>query len=359
MSIIWAEGFDHYGDGSVGNGGRDYMLAGAWAEFSWANGVAPRVINTQARTGAYSLKIEHNALATDSPRCRRVLGSSQIVVGCASGWYFTALPDANAGWGFEWRNNSNQCIVFLAVESDGAIGMYKGASRTHVASSDPVITAAAWQHIEAKLTIDSVVGACEVRVNDVTVLSVTDEDFGSAGATQMSFGMPAGETGSGNTVYLDDVVVWNDSGSDNNDFIGQCRVTTLYSTADTAQSDWTRNTGSDDYAAIDDNPPDADTTYISSNVLNDVSEFEFPDTPPETDNIKAIYIPVMAKLADAGVGDIQVSMVSGVEVALGPEQTLTTAYTYWPNVFERDPDTDAPWTKSGVEAALVRIEKVA
>lgn len=357
MSLVWAESFDYYGDGSTGNGGRDYMLAGNWAAFSAGNGTLPAISNEQARTGTYSLKFVYNDLATDSPAARRVLGTAHIVIAASMGWYFPALPIANKGWGFEFRNNVNDAIAFLAIESDGAIGLYTGSARTLIASSDPVITTSSWQHVEAKLIIDDIVGSVEVRVNNVVVLNITDIDLGTLGATQISFGMPAGETGSSLNAYLDDVVIWNDDGTVNVDFMGPVRVETLWASADTAQADFTPTGDTDGFDCIDNQTPDADTTYLLATAAADRSEFNITDTPPETSDIKGVFIPTMAKLGAAGTGNLVTSLVSGGVASDGPDQVLTSAYTYWHGVHELDPNTAALWTKTGLDAALLRLEK--
>ena len=357
MALIWADGFDHYGTSP--NGGRDAMLAGAWAAFSWANGTAHEVSAAQARTGTHSLRHSYNSLATGGIQARRVLGAAQIVVGCAAGWYFNSLPGVNAVHGFEFRNNANNAIATITIQSDGALGLYVGASRTFLAASDPIISASSWQHIEAKIVCDTVVGECEIRVNGVTVLHVTDQNLGSLGCTQIVFGIPGSRSGGNLTYYTDDIVVWNDVGDDNNDFIGQCRVETIFPVADTAQADWTLVGDSDGFDCIDNVPPDGDTTYIQGANVGDISQFELDDLPPETAKIIGVYIPVMAKIDDAGVGAVKTGLLSGSDLALSGELTLTTAYTYWGAVFERDPATDEPWTKTGLEAALLHIEKSA
>lgn len=357
MAIIWAESFDYYGTGATGNGGRDYMLAGLWANFTAGNGTLPFISAAQQRTGTYSLRFEYNSLATDSPVARRVLGSAQLVVGCAQGIYFESLPIANKAWGVEFRNNANQCIAYLAIESDGAIGLYTGSTRVLTANSDPIITASAWQHLEVKAVIDEVVGEVEVRVNGAVVLHATDLNLGALGATQIAFGMPAGEIGDNLNMHFDDIVTWDDTGSQNNDFLGPVRVETLWANADTAQADFTPTGAANGFDCIDNTPPDADTTYLVSTAAGEISEFALSNTPPETANIKGVFIPTMAKLGDAGVGNLVTSLVSGVDASDGPDQVLTSQYTYWGSVHELDPATDLAWTKSGIDAALLRLEK--
>lgn len=357
MAIIWAEGFDHYGN--TPNGGRDAMLAGAWAAFSWGNGNPPAVSAVRARTGLNSLLIDYNFFATAGVQCRRVLGTSHIIVGMAAGWYFNSLPDTNKVHGFEFRNNANACIAFFAIQSDGAIGFYSGSGRTIIASSDPVITANSWQHIEAKIICDTVVGQVEVRVNGIVVLNVTGINLGSLGSTQIVFGMPADDLGSSLIYYIDDVVTWNDDGLSNNTFLGQQRVQTLLVDGDTAAADWTKVGAVTGFDCIDNVPPDGDTSYLSGGTLNAVSEFTLPDLPPETSAIVGVYVPMMARLDDAGTGSAQASLVSGAAVSLGPDQPLTTAYTYWGGVHQLDPATALPWSKAGLEAAKLRIKKTA
>jgi len=356
MAIIWADSFDHYG--TTPNGGRDAMLAGAWAAFSWANGNPPIISPDQSRTGDNALKINYNSLATAGVQCRRVFGSAKLVIGLAFGVYFDNLPDTNNNHGWEIRNGSNAAIIRCTVESDGSIAVRKGADAgTNIGTSDPIIQSDSWQHIEMRVTIDDLVGSVEIRVNGITVFSMTNQDFGTVGTTQCVFGMPYLDTGGSLIYYFDDIVAWDDSGSYNNTFLGQQRVTTIFPVADTAAADWVPTGDVDGFDCIDNVPPDGDTTYIVAADVADISEFELGTLPPETALIAGVYIPVMARLSDAGMGNVQTSLVSGVDVSLGPDQTLTTAFTYWGGSHPVDPATSLPWTKVALEAALLRVEK--
>lgn len=362
MSIIWAEGFDHYG---TTGGGRTNMLSGAWAQFSWGSGGngTVEVSPTQARTGANSLFIRHTANSSTRTVARRVVGAARLILGVGFGIFFPSLPTVNKQCGLSIRNASNENILGIIVQSDGAIGLYTGqveggsGDATLIGASDPVITTAAWSHIEVKTVIDNVVGEVEVRVNGRPVMHLTDLNLGTLHATQLQYGTFAGTGGSSVEYYIDDIVVWDDNGDENNDFLGVQRVETIFPVADTVAADWTVFGTSDGYDAIDNVPPDGDTTYILGDTPNQISEFELDTLPPETETIVGVYIPVMAKLEDAGTGAIQVSLVSDSEVSLGPDQVLTPAYTYWGGVHEVDPNTGDAWTKESLEAALLRVEK--
>jgi hypothetical protein len=353
MAIIWADSFDHYG--TTPSGGRTAMLKGAWAQFTAGTGTLPFVSTTQKRTGDNSLAFTHQAGATDNCTARRVVGTSKTVIGCGFGLYPGALHNLNKAWGIQFRNNANTNIIHVSVETDGSVAIYVAAASSPLIVSDPVIGVGSWNHVETKCVIDNVVGEIEVRVNGLTVIHLTNQNFGVNGCTQIAFGNFGG--GNNNTWYFDDIVVWDDTTSYNNNFLGAQRVHTVFPTADTAQADWAVVGAASGYEAIDDPAPDDDSTYISSGNAGEISEFALGDLPPETDIIAGVYIPTLAKLEDAGIGNIQVSLVSGSSASLGPDQVLTTAYTYWGGVHQTDPDTSLPWTKSGFEASILRVEK--
>lgn len=353
MGLRWADSFDHYG--TTPSGGRTMMLSGPWAAFGSGNNTLPFVSTEQARTGTHSLKIQHSSLATGSGAwARRVYGETLAVVGHGFGMYFDHLPVNTKFCGIEIRNASNVKIGKISIEPDGSI--LAEALGTDVGLSDPKITASAWHHLEYKWVIDPIVGEVEIRVNGLVVIHETDLNTGSVGASQFVIGTLI-DGGSAETFFIDDMFCWDDTGTDNNDFLGTQRATTLFVNGDTAQADWSVIGAADGYAAIDEETPDGDSSYILAEDTGDTSEFTLPAMPPETELIAGVYIPTLAKLDDAGTGNIQVSMVSGSDVSEGADTVLTTAYTYWGDAHDVDPATGDPWTKAGIEAALIRVEK--
>lgn len=352
--ILWAESFDYLGTGATSE---TNMLKGLWAAFVGGS-TNISVDGGQSRTGNYSLRIGSATFISSMYSARRVIGSTKTVVGIGYGFYATALPAVNGSVGMGFRTPSNTVIASLRTNSDGSLSVYDSAG-TLLVTSDPVLTATAWNHIEAKILVDNVVGEIEVRVNQATVIHGTNLDFGSTGCNQISFQHFTTSPGdaSGTYYYFDDIVVWDDTGSLNNDFLGPQRVLTIFPSVDTAQADFQLSGAASGYDCINDTVPDDDTTHLFTENIGDISEFELPDLPPETANIIGVYIPNLSKLSDAGIGNLQVSMVSGSDIAAGADNVLTAAYTYRGDVFETDPATDALWTKSGLEAAILKIEK--
>lgn len=346
MALLFADGFEHYGTGGTS---RTNMLSGAWSII----GSGHEVVSTRARTGSRSLQ---SINSTNSPRVL-LRNSGHNEIGVALGIYFVGMPvdDARRA-GFAIRDASGDLIVSARVKPDGSIELsgFNGVLGTTDAG---LIVASSWQHVELRVLQDNVVGEVELRVDGQVSSFLTNLDLGLNPPTfwQVHFSSLV----SNPTVNYDDLIIWDTTGDVNNDFFGPARVTTIWLDGDVSGNQWSVTGGATGAAAMTETAPDGDTSYVSAAVVNRVSEFSIEELPPEAEVIAGVYIPTMAKLAVAGVGSMQTSVVSGSDVETGADNPLTTAYTYRGDVFEKDPATGQQWTKSGLEAALIRIEKTA
>ena len=346
MALLFADSFDHYGTGATG---RTNMLAGAWAEIS-VGGYTP---GAGGRTGSNALR------SSGSGNVARIsMNGLKSVVGVAYGVWMAALPSTTSVIGVVLRSQANNSLLAVCVTPDGAIAVKTGNvfSGTIIAISDSVLTAGTFHHVEFKAVLDDTVGSIEVRVNGVVVLNSTDLNLGTIPAAAVVFDSPS--TASGVSHAYDDFLIWDNVGDYCNDFLGPQRVLTYFPVGDTAQADWTITGGSGPgYDAINKAVPDGDTSFIGAANVGSKSDFTLPTLPPETAVIAGVFVPVMGRIDEAGVGNIKMSMISGANVVSGLDINLTPGYIYSRNSFEFDPTTNAPWTKAGFEAALVRIEK--
>ena len=60
---------------------------------------------------------------------------------------------------------------------------------------------------------------------------------------------------------------------------------------------------------------------------------------------------------DAGNAKIQLSMDSNSALDTGAEHALSMAWTYYFDVFEVDPDTNAPWALAAFNLAGIELER--
>lgn len=347
MALLWMDGFDHYG-GSTGN-----MLAGVWAEINGGS-----LSTSNSRTGTYSIRPQ----ITTNPRpCRRVLGGDKETVGLGCAYYMSSLPSVNSALSiFDYRDSANNIRLSLVVESTGTLSIRTGAASASplFTTPTPVVVAEAYQHIECAVTFAGASSAIEVRVNSVTVISLVDVTIPGGLCAQVSFGKNVTVAINTITVDIDDVFAWDGTGTTNNDFLGDRRVRTIYPDADTATDEWAVIGAVNGFAAINEASQDGDTTYIEASPDVPVtSEFELQDLPSSTGAIAAIQTYVMQRKTEAGDGNTQTSLISGVSVADGSERPITEAYTYWMDIFETDPDTGSAWTKENVDTAKLRLRR--
>jgi hypothetical protein len=347
--LLFADGFNHYGS-TVAD-----MLAGYWAAFETVAGSTVTLSPAQARTGTRSLLTANGGINNGNVGARFTLGRTAITCGLGTAVYLSSLPGANAQVAMQFRDNANTPILTLCLQSDGSIAARKGdKTGTVLAISDSVLTAGTFNFIEAKAVFDTVAGSVQIKVNDVTKILIGSLNLGSVGAAQCYIGLTA--NGAPDT-YWADLFAWDDSGSLNNTFIGPQRILTRFPTSDTAQADWAKNGAGTGYGCINNVPQDGDTTYLGAATVGNKSDFGIASLPPELVTIAAVVVPAMARLDNAGIGNLKMSLVSGASVAAGSDVPLTTGYAYYKNVFEIDPATSLPWTKAGLEAALIRAEK--
>lgn len=322
------------------------MLLGSWASV----GANTTLTSAYARTGTRCMRVTSSFGAEQT---RRALPATKSALGFGMGLYCDSLP---GGLYYAWRVLSAGAleIVTFYVTPAGQISVYR--SGVNIGITDPVIVSSSFQHVETKVIRDSVVGEIEIRIEGVTVLHLTNLNLGSTDIGMLSFEKTQNVSSTG-SIAIDDLVVWDTTGTKNNNFMGPQRVYTTFCDADTAVEDWTTTGAANAYQAVNNVPPDGDTTYIQASSSAQKIELELPAIPPEATQLAAVYVETMGKLTAAGYGNVQTSIVSGAAVANGPSTPLTTSYVYWPSVFEVDPNTGLPFTKTGFEAAKVRLEK--
>lgn len=354
--LRFADSFEHYGTGATGNAN---MLRGAWSNIISGAGVTVAINNTTGRTGTSSLMFAGGITNSQSSARFNIAGAAIVVAGFGFGLQFPNLPSTNDNNYFQFRDNANNPIITLCFQSDGSISIRRGGiAGTLLAASDSVITAGTFHHIEFKVTVDTVVGEFEMRVNGITLLQLTNINLSALPVANGVFGRNSDVQAA--TMFIDDVVVWDDQGTYNNDFLGPVRVMTLYASGDGVPQDWTPVGAGTAYQAINQTVPDDDTSYIGTDVINEVATLTLPTLPPEVATVTGVYIPALSRIDAAGVGELLVSMVSVAAELMGGSSTpLTPSYTYWPFTFDYDPNANAYWTKSTFEAAKVKIKKTA
>lgn len=348
MAILFADGFEFYGTGGAA---RTAMLDGAY--LSVGASIYVSISEDFFRTGSRSIGLSGGTAANG---IRIGLGADYNEVGFSFAQYYTEIRNVNTFGGVVVSDNDGAAIVSITPSSAGEFIIKRGnQSGVEVGRTGQVLSAASWQHVEIKLKIGSSDGACEIRINGQTVISLSDLNINPTGKDMADVAF-AGANGV--MTYIDDLVVWSTIGSAPTDFIGQKQLFPMIPDGDTLVADFVPSSGSDGFPMIAKTDPD-DDTYISASNVNDASEFSLSNTPGNVTDVLAVTVQTRSMKETEGIANLEVGLVSNSIYAGGQDRPLTTQPTYYFDAFALDPSTGSPWTKSGVDSCLLRVTKTA
>ena len=289
---------------------------------------------------------------------RYVLSSNQTTCGVATRLWMPNLPPDTERkiCPIQWRDVSNNPLWSITVDTTGRLQLRTGNFDGTIleTTTSPVVTAAGWWHIEAKLLVNAS-GNIEVRVEGQTVID-HNLDSGSTAVSQVAVCNDPTSASASTTFYIKDFVVWDGSGSHNTSFLGSVIVTNLAVDSDVALN-WTPSTGTTGYGILDNVPP-VDSEYIAAPYpAPSAYQGSLTALPNNITSVKAVMTFVRAAKTDGGDGSLQTSVISNSATANGADRPITVAMTYWRDVFEVDPDTSAAWLPAAVDLADIKLNR--
>jgi len=264
MALLWIDGFDKYGDDpdasnpstiiewkyTADNDNLIFIRTG-----STGNGIliynSATYLHTPILTGNRTL------IAGFAFKMRDVDDGAHIVD-------FRSPDSAGATVGYYQLNTR-----IRSVNSANEIAVYNGAALLDTTSGVD-IQPDTWYYFEQKVYCDDSAGTVTIQLDDSEVMSFTGGDTNHS-STYNCYSAVLFRLITADYLYLDDLYICDGSGSKNNDFLGTCNVQTLSPTSDVA-SDWGPNTGSDNYAVIDEAEQNAN--YISDDTTGRQATFE-------------------------------------------------------------------------------------
>lgn len=331
MALLWVEGFDQYGTTN------DVGVAGVAERYPITAGGTPVV-----KAGRLFGKAIGNTNATTNFTFRTPDFGNKATLIIGAAFYFDNVFSDRLITIFEPGGTDG---FNLRLTSSNTLNVHR-ANSSSLNSSAAIISPDTWYYIEVRVTIGNAgVGSYEVRVNGVNVLSDADED------TQ------AGSTAAGNQVQfharinsnciIDDMYICDTTGSDNNTFLGDCRVETLYPNAVGADSDWNPSAAVDNYTLVDDQGFDADSTYVESNTMGDIDLYGFTDITT-SELIQGLQFTVIARKTDVTDYDIELKLDGHNSIAV---TVNSTDYASFSQIYEENPDTSMAWLDSEINGA--------
>jgi hypothetical protein len=326
MALQWLDGWDHY--------------VSPLQKWTTAAG-GTTISTTYARLGGNGLRLSSN-------------GTVMRILTPQPTWVLGVALNPNAANGSVSFVDSGTAQLTLNINSFYGLEVRRGAANgTVIASSaSSALQFGVWAFVEFKATIHDTAGAYEVRVNGVTVISGTGADTQNttnASANGISLTGPS-------DMWVDDLYLLDTTGTVNNDFLGDTRVNTIFPTGAGASTQFVPSTGTDNWALVDETPPNSDTDYVSSSTIGDLDLYTFSDLASLSGDVYAVQTAIFARKDDAGTRSIAPVVRTDGTNAVGDNFPLSVSYSYNFQQFDLNPVDDTPWDIATVNAAEFGVE---
>lgn len=237
--------------------------------------------------------------------------------------------------------------LVVRMQSGGRIVLDRGATEIDTASASPRLNS--WTYFEFKATIDNSVGAYELRMDGVDIMSATGADTQNGAASQINL-IELKRQSSGQEQY-DDIYLLDDAGLTNNDFLGDIHVQTVIPDGDGNQNDFTADSGLTNWEMVDDgDSPDDDSTFNSSATLDDSELYTHTALAGTFDTVYAIVVRNHVRKENAGDRSVRALIRSNTDQAESAAVGLSTDWRYLDGLFETDPQGGGAWTETRVNA---------
>lgn len=314
MAVIFMDGFDHT------NGLESTSFTPKWDYTN--NGTSNSIDPSYSRLGTgngYLLSNTYGALE------KQLSPLSVASVGLA----FNQNSTQNCG--LVRFSGSGTTTAHLNI-SGGNLVLYNsgnGVVETYVAEI-PINT---WNHIEFIIySINSSTGRCIVKLNGATVIDKSNMNTGSNSISALTLGGTTSTWTHTNITKYDDVYV-----TDTNTGLGDCRIETIYPTADSSVQ-WTPLTPSTNYDEVDDpGTVDGDTTYVETSTATNKDLYTLSNITTTSGSVYTVQSNVYARKTDAGSRAMHSILKYGGTESSGSSISLGDTYVVYSDVFNAPP----------------------
>lgn len=376
MTLLWADGFDHYGLDESN------MLDGVYASVDGSLSTA------QVATGTHAFAVDNPGGLSSFDGLRKVLPAARDKLGAMGRFYFPQLPTANYQAGifhFLPSDSTARSQLTVSVGINGELHfirngqMYTNNAFTDgggvvVATTDPIIVASAYNHIEVQVYIHDTLGWVRAAVNGIHKYLATGLDTKGSGSSSTCTSIAQCLTynfNTGATYYFDDYIIYDfngvaatytdwcptvDGSGVATNYMGEWEAYRLQPNGDTAEADWGKSSGTVGYSLVDEADPN-DAGYISSLAAGDLSEFALADLPVDITVIRGLMLIGRMSKSDSGPAMIKFGMKSVAAVSDAAERPITVEPTYWWDFINVDPNSGSRWTRASLNAAWMRLTR--
>lgn len=237
----------------------------------------------------------------------------------------------------------------VAVKRGGDIGG-SGTVTLGTSAATGIVVVNTWHFIEVKFTINNATGSVEVRVDGVTALALSGIDTQNSANAYVTAMQICGPDGV-NSADFDNFYFCDNTGTLNNDFLGEGEAKLLVPSGAGTSTQWTPLSSTNVSNVDDAATHDSDTTYNESSTATNKDLFALGDIPVTGGSVAGVKVTTVMRKTDGGVRQAANVINLGGGESQRATNTLTTSYVHYSEIFEVDPADSTPLTEAKVNAA--------
>lgn len=335
-----------------------------WNGANTTESLSPVITASYKRTGSYSCALR--AIGSSRPGYfRQVFDDNQTEIYGRMALYAddnaSSLTSARV---LELRDANNALQAYLLYDVGTTTLNWYGGGGAVLALGNILFPADTWIVLEFYVLIGAS-GELTTKINGTTDATYSgDTDYTNLENLRSLYfiNRPLINIATSTYFYLDDIAINDTVGDYENSWIGLGGTFWLKPTADGTTNDWTPSAGSDNYAMVDEVPPNT-TDYVQALDAADLDLYALQDCPDYIARVRLVQVMYRAALVTSGSNDLRDVVRTGganfegdtyTVVPIIPSFTLYKGLTHYIN-----PDTEAEWEVAEVDALEAGFEIVA
>ena len=359
MALQLIEGFDHFNSVALAA-----LKGWTFADSSGAGWFPPSWTTGRITGGAFRTQVFVVTGSGQSFYMRKPVPGAPTTFTCGFAFRVNTLPKSPDQCHIYAGANAAAALVFaVQIGWDGTLNVYGGISG-FASSTANLIRPNVWNYIEVTVNAAGASSTVEAHLNGVPVIASSTVNCGTTPLA--AIGPYCAEnnkwidTADGTTHPLldyDDLYVTDTTGGINVGYLGDVHVDTLLPIGDGANTAWTPDSGTAHYPRVSDNPPDGDTSYVSSSTVGAKDTYAFADLPAASGPVYGVQVNLWARKDDAAVRQLRpVVRIAGTDY-LGPTAfVMASSFADYAQLYDKSPASSAAWTPSEVNAAEFGVE---
>jgi hypothetical protein len=273
-------------------------------------------------------------------------------------------PAANSGVDLLEIADTGTVQVSLQNDAAGHLTVRRGVQNgVLLGTSSFLLSAGAYDYWELLVTISPTVGVVQLRKNGVldATLNLANQNTRASANSSANVVTVGNSQAAGPNANWDysDLYVLDGSATAPNTFLGDVRVQAVLPNGAGALTQFAVTGAPTNWQAVSENPPDGDTSYVSSATPGNVDLYTTAGVTPTSGTVPLVQTCLYARKDDAGARSLQPELrQGGVNYAVGASHALGTSYLYYLDVLALDP-TGAAWTIANVNADQIGVNEIA